>query len=63
MKAVQGCCSSEGRDIAEHIERDPSDEVPISSRPVNDFLHLAVTAIAPLNGIGGRGQQKVIREG
>ena len=50
-------------DVAKHVQRDPAADGRLSSDPVHRLLHLAMPAVAPFHGVGGRTQQAVVEEG
>jgi hypothetical protein len=52
-----------GLGIAEHVHGDALADVWAGADAVDRLLHLAMAAIAPLDGIGGRGQQGIVQEG
>jgi hypothetical protein len=52
-----------GLGIAEHVHGDSFADVRAGADAVDRLLHLAVAAIAPFDGIGGRRQQGIVQEG
>ena len=48
--------------ITEHVHGDSVVDVFSGADPIDRFLHLAVTAVAPLHGVGCGGQQVVVKK-
>ncbi len=49
--------------VAKHVQCDPAADGRLSSYPVHGLLHLAMPAVAPFHGVGGRTQQAIVQEG
>lgn len=63
MKRVNSLPSAFGLTIAEHVGGDPLADVEARADAIDGLWHLAVAAVAPLDGVGGRRQQGIVEEG
>ena len=62
VQRLRCLCSSLGLCVALHVHGDPAADLGAGSHAVHRFLHLAMPAKASFNGIGSRGQERIVEK-
>ena len=62
MQRVDRLLSALGLGVAAHVHRDALADMEAGPDTINRLLHLAVAAVAPFDGVGGRRQQGIVQE-
>jgi hypothetical protein len=55
--------AASGLGIAEHVDSNPGFDRGVRADTIDGLLHLPVTAVATVDGVGSRRQHLVIEEG
>src|SRR5262249_41547263 len=62
MECGESLLTAFGLGFTPHIQRQTRPDLRLRPHPVDTLLHLAIAPVAPLHGIRGGGQQRVIKK-